>query len=97
VRLSLGVLRPGQDILPRWSAKSPAYGGALKHNSVKRVQTRESSDKPMLNAFCRVAPSVRLSVLAIVPAGFLLFARDFSVRVSSVVQARRFDAFFAIK
>jgi hypothetical protein len=51
----------------------------------------------MLNAFCRVAPSVRLSVLAIVPAGFLLFARDFSVRVSSVVQARRFDAFFAIK
>jgi hypothetical protein len=51
----------------------------------------------MLNAFCRVAPSVRFSALAILPAGFLLFARDFSVRVSSVVQARRLDIFFAIK
>jgi hypothetical protein len=51
----------------------------------------------MLNAFCLVAPSVRFSALAILPAGFLLFARDFSVRVSSVVQARRLDIFFAIK
>jgi hypothetical protein len=51
----------------------------------------------MLNAFCRVAPSVRFSALAILPAGFLLFARDFSVRVSSAVQTRRLDIFFAIK
>jgi hypothetical protein len=31
-------------------------------------QPRETSDNPMLNAFCRVAPSVRFSALAILAA-----------------------------
>ena len=33
---------------------------------------------PILKAFCRVAPSVRLSILAIAPAGFFFRARVFS-------------------
>ena len=33
-----------------------------------KFQARESSDNPRLNAFCRVAPSVRFSVLAILAA-----------------------------
>jgi hypothetical protein len=37
----------------------------------------------MLNAFCRVAPSVRLSALAILPAGVFFFAIDFNVHPSS--------------
>lgn len=34
----------------------------------------------MLNAFCRVAPSVRLSAFAIDPAGLFFLAIDFRVR-----------------
>lgn len=49
----------------------------------------------MLNAFCRVAPSVRLSAFAIAPAGFFFLARDLSVRTCSVLQAARF-CFFGI-
>jgi hypothetical protein len=40
------------------------------HKSVQFYQPRESSDKPRLNAFCRVAPSVSLRVRAILAAGF---------------------------
>jgi hypothetical protein len=51
----------------------------------------------MLNAFCRVAPSVRFSVRAILAAGVFFFASVFSSRTCTDVHARRFDAFFAIK
>ena len=38
-----------------------------------KCQARESRDNPRLNAFCRVAPSVRFNVLAILAA--LVFFR----------------------
>ena len=50
----------------------------------------------MLNAFCRVAPSVRLSFLAILPAGVFLRAIVFSGLTSLEVHARRFFDFLAI-
>jgi len=59
------------------------------------VQARESSDNPMLNAFCRVAPSVRFKALAIFPAGVFFRAADFSSRTSADVHERRFE-FLAI-
>ena len=43
----------------------------------------------MLNAFCRVAPSVRFRLFAILPADIFFFAMDFNVRTSSAVQATR--------
>jgi hypothetical protein len=51
-----------------------------------KTYQRESSDNPMLNAFCRVAPSERLSVLAIFGAGVFFLAMDFKVRTCSVDQ-----------
>jgi hypothetical protein len=48
----------------------------------------------MLKAFCRVAPSVRLSFLAILRTGVFLRAIVFSPRTCSDVQARLFDPFF---
>ena len=49
----------------------------------------------MLNAFWRVAPSVRFRDLAISPAGVFLRASDFNSRTWSAVQARLFfDPFF---
>jgi hypothetical protein len=62
-----------------------------------RTYARVSSDKPILNAFCRVAPSERFSVLAIRDARFLLRAIVFKVRTSSALHARRFVAFLAIE
>ena len=59
------------------------------------VQARESSDNPMLNAFCRVAPSVRFKALAIFLAGVFFRAEDFSSRTSADVHERRFE-FLAI-
>jgi hypothetical protein len=60
-----------------------------------QFQARESSDNPMLNAFCRVAPSVRFSVRAIFAAGVFLRAIVFSSRTCADVQARLFfDPFF---
>ncbi len=50
----------------------------------------------MLNAFCRVAPSVRFSARAIFGAGVLFRASDFNSRTWSVVQARLFDDFFTM-
>ena len=43
-----------------------------------------------MNAFCRVAPSLRLRPLAIFLAGVLLRAADFNSRTSALVQARLF-------
>ena len=57
---------------------------------------RELSDTPRLNAFWRVAPSERLSDLAIFPAGVLPRASDFNSRMSMEVHARLLDAFFTI-
>jgi hypothetical protein len=81
--------------LQRTLQKSPAHCGALVHVEVA-AQARKSSDNPMLNAFWRVAPSLRFKVRAILGARFFLFARLFNVRTSSVVQARCFD-FLAIQ
>ena len=56
---------------------------------------RELSDTPRLNAFCRVAPSVRFRVFAILFAGVFFLARVFSSRTCTDVQARLFfDPFF---
>ena len=51
----------------------------------------------MLNAFCRVAPSVRFSLSAIRDARFFWRAIALSMRTCSAVHARRFLAFFAIE
>ena len=48
---------------------------------------RESSDNPILNAFCRVAPSVRCSDFAIFPAGVLRLAIVLRVRTCAELQA----------
>ena len=53
-------------------------------------QARELSDNPMLNAFCRVAPSDRFSFLAILRAGVFFRASDLSSRTCTDVQARLF-------
>jgi hypothetical protein len=47
----------------------------------------------MLNAFCRVAPSLRFSVLAIFVAGIFFRASDFNSRICAVVQTRLLDPF----
>jgi hypothetical protein len=60
------------------------------------VHPRESSDNPRLNAFCRVAPSLRLRLLAIFPAGVLLRAADFNSRMSALVQGRRLEFLLAM-
>jgi hypothetical protein len=57
---------------------------------------RESNETPRENAFCLVAPSVRLSDFAILPADVFFLARLFKSRTSAAVHARRF-AFPAIK
>jgi hypothetical protein len=59
-------------------------------------QDRESSESPMLNAFCRVAPSVLRNFLAIFPAVVFFFAKLFNSRTSVAVHARRFFDFLAI-
>ena len=58
---------------------------------MERYQPRESSDSPRLNAFCRVAPSVRFKVRAILPARVFLRAIVFNVLTSDDVHDRRFD------
>jgi hypothetical protein len=59
-------------------------------------QERESSESPMLNAFCRVAPSVLRNFLAILAAVVFFFAMLFNSRTSVAVHARRFFDFLAI-
>jgi hypothetical protein len=56
---------------------------------------RESRDSPRLNAFCRVAPSVRFKVRAMLAACVFFLAAAFKVRTSAVDHGRRFD-FLAI-
>jgi hypothetical protein len=54
-------------------------------------QARESSDSPRLNAFCRVAPSDRFSVRAMLDAFVFFRAAVFKVRTSAAVHERRLD------
>jgi hypothetical protein len=56
-----------------------------------RNQERESSDSPILKAFCRVAPSVRFRVRAMLAAPVFLRAIVFNVRTSDDVHDRRFE------
>jgi|SRR5580704_1113083 hypothetical protein len=101
-RVPEGYFQAIQDPLLR-SIKNPAAGRGLARRRSRglprqiraRFQARESSDNPMLNAFCRVAPSVRFKVRAMIAARRFLFASAFNVRTCSDVQARRFD-FLAI-
>jgi hypothetical protein len=69
-------------------------GLARRGSRAVRRQARESSDKPMLKAFCRVAPSERFNFLAILPAGVFLRAIVFISRTSTAVQERLFFPFF---
>ena len=71
----------------------PGYSVVFK---LAALHPRESSDNPRLNAFCRVAPSLRLRLLAIFLAGVLLRAADFNSRTSALVQGRRFEFLLAI-
>ena len=64
--------------------------------SISIDQARASSETPRENAFCRVAPSVRLSSLAIFLAFVFFRASDFKVRTSDDVQGRFFVTFFTI-
>ena len=75
-----------------------ALGGAVttKLELLLSDQERESRESPMLNAFCRVAPSDRRSFLAILPAVVFLRAIDFRSRSSPAVHARRFFGLLAI-
>jgi hypothetical protein len=80
-------------------APKPAGGPAqtnIRKLGCRLGQERESRDSPMLKAFCRVAPSVLLSLLAILDAAVFFFASVFSSRTSVAVQARRFFDFLAI-
>jgi len=79
--------------------KAPARGGGLvgsRNSTLEVVQARESSDNPILNAFWRVAPSVRLSILAIFLAGVFFRASDFSSRTCAFDQACLLDGFFTM-
>jgi hypothetical protein len=71
--------------------KAPQEGRPSLNESHARFQPRESSDNPMLNAFCRVAPSVRFRVFAMLAARVFFFASVFKVRTCSDVHARRFN------
>jgi hypothetical protein len=88
--LSLPIERPraGRGLRPQSSdADANNAPGA-------RGYARESSESPILNAFCRVAPSDRFNFLAILAAGVFFFAIVFSSRICTDVQARLFVPFF---
>jgi hypothetical protein len=77
--------------------KTPVGAATTKLELLLLDQERESRESPMLNAFCRVAPSDRRSFLAILPAGVFLRAIVFRSRSSPAVHARRFFGLLAIK
>src|ERR1700674_3371489 len=80
--------------MPAHKEKAPQKRG-FREDADFRSQ-RESSETPMLNAFCRVAPRLRLSVLAIFGAGVFDLAIVFSSRISSLVHSRRLAGFLAM-
>src|SRR3984957_5171663 len=98
-RLDLGHQHQGPFCHTSLKKKPRTWRGSVSKNWWVNAnsQALESRDKPILNAFCRVAPSVRFSVLAILAACFFFLASDFQVRTCSGVQPRRLDHFLAIK
>ena len=82
------------DIVPACSLQAGPKPFAKMESG--RDQERESSESPMLNAFCRVAPSVLFNFLAILAAGVFLRAMVLSSRTSPEVHARRFFDFLGI-
>ncbi len=95
------------DVLPNLSEAD--VGAAMMHTTLHVISRAmfsanrtclftgvSSSDNPRLNAFCRVAPSLRLRLLAIFPAGVLLRAADFNSRTFALVQARLFEFLLAM-
>ena len=73
--------------------KSPADWRGLNWRAFPGLpdQERVSSDSPRLKAFCRVAPSVRFKLRAMLAARVFFRAIVFSVRTSDDVHERRFD------
>src|SRR5258708_27994049 len=63
------------------------------HFGVLRLPGRELSDTFNVRAFWRVAPSVRLSLRAILAAGVFCRASDLSSRTSCAVHSRLFGFF----
>jgi hypothetical protein len=99
IRQTFAVMTRGRSRM----RKSCMYGtaGALSNGRPYRDckpthQPRESNDTPSANAFCRVAPSVRLSDFAIFAAGVLLRADDFNSRTSCFVHSRRFAITYSV-
>jgi len=100
-RATSGLMHPwsGRAEVPKFMNRKPrarewaGLVGKLKPRVA--CYARESSDNPILKAFCRVAPSVRFRDLAIFFAGVFLRANVLSSRTCSAVQARLFfDPFF---
>src|SRR4029077_10201702 len=56
----------------------------------------EFSETPRCSAFCRIAPSVLLNLLAIFLAGVLARASDLNSRTAASVHARRLAFFLGI-
>jgi hypothetical protein len=92
-------------------ARSDAIGTSRKLSALRKLgrywlsatfqhsksHYRESNDTPSENAFCRVAPRVRLSAFAIFAAGFFARADDFSSRTSCLVHSRRLVDFAMVE
>jgi hypothetical protein len=72
-------------------AKKPRTFGGARDTTASGYYARASSDNPIVNAFCRVAPSVRFRVRAMFAARVFFFASVFNVRTSDAVHSRRFD------
>ena len=68
----------------RLQAHFTIHGGRPWGLAAAKFQARESRDSPRLNAFCRVAPSVRFNVLAIRAAPVFFRASDFKVRLRRI-------------
>src|SRR5271163_1588128 len=82
-------------MLPRVQSRAPYLMEPFVQRVSAECQARDSSDNPKLYAFCRVAPSVRVSVFAILDARILLRANAFKVRTCPGVHAR-FSCFLAM-
>jgi hypothetical protein len=83
---SRAILR-SRTIAAQHKEKAPQTG-LFRLIQICRNYMRESSDTPKLNAFCRVAPTLRFNAFAIFSAPVFFFAMVFKVRTFSPVQAR---------
>jgi hypothetical protein len=68
----------------------------VRRQRFPRFIRRALSDSPNPDSFCRVAPSDRLRVRAILETGVFWRTSPLSSRTSAAVQARRFAAVLAI-